>query len=291
MPAEKPGPLRMKGQRKKRDSDGGLPEDLRHCQGLLAAGNLTPEEEEKVRKRIFVMRLYASEWLSLLQRKAEQLGLPEFWRGVDTEAFVKLVADYLNNDAPILRRVGRAAALSVCAELGISDPAKVREIVDAVSLTFSQSMLDELQRRQSQAETKDGLAVRRFLVELDERGERLAALGRSISKGLWIPGDKKEGGADARSEAIVEIFDKLKTHLTTSPVQNPETLRAFVQGSFNSVPHQIRDVVRGRIETELRRSSHYITRPARQASGEPLIEMIADPKQRTPADQDHLLFE
>lgn len=287
----------MPTRRKKRESGDGLAEEIRQCEGLLTAGNLTAEEEEKFRARINVMRLYTSESLPELRRRAKQSGLSKFWRGVDTETFVGLVADYLdhlNSGIPTLRWIVCEATLPVCAELGISDPAEIQEVVDGVSLVFSQAMLDELDRRQSHAETKDGQAVRRFLVEDAERGERLAALGRSATWRLWIPGDESEGGLDAQSEAAVEILEKLKDHLTASPpVLNKETLRAIVEGKFNSLLRKVRDAVRGHIETELRRSSHYVTQPARQASGEaliPLIETIADTK-GSPADQDRLLFE
>lgn len=142
------------------------------------------------------------------------------------------------------------------------------------------ALIDELWRRQRQSEKVDGIAVRKLLVEEEERGERLTKLGRRASRGIWLPGQRSE----AYSCAVESIWERVAELCSKSPVAtNPDALLAFMQGTLNKVLAHARDDVRNQLETELRRTAGWASHANRSASDEwqedakPLVEQLVSP--------------
>lgn len=142
------------------------------------------------------------------------------------------------------------------------------------------ALIDELWRRQRQRENANGIVVRKLLVEEEERGERLTKLSKRVSRGLRFPGQPSE----AYSCAVESIWERVAELCGKSPVPaaNPDALLAFMHGDLNRVLTHVRDDVRNRVETELRRTAGWVSSASRPASADaedppPLVEQLASP--------------
>jgi RNA polymerase sigma factor (sigma-70 family) len=115
-------------------------------------------------------------------------------------------------------------------------------VVQFWSNLFSAGLVDELDRRTKQRESRHGNQIAELIVEEGRRGELLGQIGKQIARLPSFTGELPKQSEDAESQACENILEQLGPLVTcTPPAANPEFLKATITGALNNVVFHARD--------------------------------------------------
>ena len=117
-----------------------------------------------------------------------------------------------------------------------------RRVVEFWSNLFSAGLVDELDRRTKQKESRHGSEIAELIVEEDRRGPLLSKMGKKVARLRSFKGERPKPSEDAESQACADILDQLGPLVTCGPpAANPDFLKATITGALNDVQFHARD--------------------------------------------------
>jgi RNA polymerase sigma factor (sigma-70 family) len=115
-------------------------------------------------------------------------------------------------------------------------------VVEFWSNLFSAGLVDELDRRTRQKESRHGSEIAELIVEEDRRGPLLSKMGKKVARLPSFKGERPKPSEDAESQSCEDILEQLRPFTSCiPPAANPEFLKATITGALNKVLFRARD--------------------------------------------------